>query len=111
LDRPAVVIGEWQSGSTDGWRKELLDASRFAATAAPNRLMTPAELPTFLCGVPVAWVVARHDAAQRFPWLAAFPVAASTSEAAVWRIERGTATIAGTRNRHSAWLCSRDDIG
>ena len=89
-----VSVGDdWSDASIqqhDNWRNELADAGTFAPLLAAQRLISLAELDARLCAAPVSWVVAALDAPNRFPVMAQATRVATTHEAALWRVERGT---------------------
>lgn len=60
LKSPVTVVDAWAANelAKDSWRRELADAALFAAPSARPDLLTPADLPTLLCGTQGTWVVA-----------------------------------------------------
>lgn len=90
------VVSDWASAEIamdDNWRKELLDAARFAPTLAPDRLWNEAQFKAAVCGPKVVWVVASLDQLQRYPFLAQAERVAMNFGRAVWRLDSSAADL------------------
>jgi len=92
LREPVTVVEAWSDASVtarDNWRKELADASKFAAPAARARLAPPESLEPLLCASRVSWVVAAADGPMLPAWLRRLPPLAGAARIAVWRVDSG----------------------
>ena len=62
LRDPVPVISEWHETITkDSWPKELADASAFRPALGQHVLVDVTQMQTFLCRLPVSWVIAPAD--------------------------------------------------
>jgi 4-amino-4-deoxy-L-arabinose transferase-like glycosyltransferase len=88
LDAPVTVVDPWLDSEVakDSWRRELVDASRFAPAGATRRLIGPAEVGPLLCQVRSSWVVGAWPPAAESAWLAALPPAHQSGATALWHV-------------------------
>lgn len=90
LREPVFVVDDWNKpdiAQRDNWRKELVDAGKFAPELAARLLVTPELLPAALCRQPVSWVVASQNLRETFPFLAHAEAVQSARDATLWRID------------------------
>ena len=75
LDAPVLVVDPWLASEVaqDSWRRELVDAARFAPAGAARRLLQPAEAVAALCRAPSSWVVGPWPPNPQSAWLAEPP--------------------------------------
>jgi 4-amino-4-deoxy-L-arabinose transferase-like glycosyltransferase len=105
-----VVVEEWGSADIarhDDWRKELADGAAFAPASAAALLLTPQQMPTFLCGHAVAWVFATDAAVPHQDWLRGAKLVRQWHGAGLWRIDTAHAQAAGAlpcTGQAEAWL-------
>ena len=69
---PIVVVEDWgQKNITteDSWRKELLEAGRFAPASSKNILLPNSSMPALLCKNPVTWVLTTPSVAITHTYL------------------------------------------
>jgi len=87
LPAPVVVVDPWSPAdlAQDSWRRELVDAARFAPADSPRRLLRPDELSAALCSARASWVVGPWPPAQTSLLAAQEPTARSGSTA-LWHI-------------------------
>jgi 4-amino-4-deoxy-L-arabinose transferase-like glycosyltransferase len=88
LVAPVVVVDPWSPVdlAQDSWRRELVDASRFAPADAPRRLLRPDELSAALCSARASWVVGPWPPATQTSLLAAQDPTARSGSTALWHI-------------------------
>lgn len=89
---PPRVVADWASPDIDrhdDWRRELIEATRFAPDDA-DRLVVPAALPALLCRhrppTGVHWLLGNADALTRFPDLAGAQAVATAGGRVLWRL-------------------------
>jgi len=101
LDAPALVVDQWRPSEVakDSWRRELVDAARFAPTGAARRLLHPDEAEAALCRAPSSWVVGPWPAAPLPAWLAAQAPTYQSGTTALWHIVPSVPTV------HAALHC------
>jgi 4-amino-4-deoxy-L-arabinose transferase-like glycosyltransferase len=91
LRQPVQVVADWdrpEVGLHDNWRKELFDAGKFASRAAAASLITPQQLPIWLCRAGSSWIVTPADAtAERFAFLGAAEVVQRNPRALLWHVD------------------------
>ena len=110
LGVPPVVVDEWGSAEIarhDDWRKQLADGAAFAPASASQVLLTPQQMTPYLCGHPVAWVLATDTAAREQDWLRGATLVRQWRGAGLWRIDTAHAQAAGAlpcTGKHEAWL-------
>jgi 4-amino-4-deoxy-L-arabinose transferase-like glycosyltransferase len=92
IAEPPRVVADWASPDIDrhdDWRRELMEATRFAPDDA-DRLVVPAALPTLLCRhrppTGVHWLLGNPDAVARFPGLGAAEAVATAGGRVLWRL-------------------------
>jgi 4-amino-4-deoxy-L-arabinose transferase-like glycosyltransferase len=105
LRSPIVVVANWDSDQArrDNWRKELLDASKFAANSAS--LIAPQALGAKLCASMPSWVVGGRDASREYPSLARAEQVAASGNLVLWRVPpvpAGAINVPGCPGRPSA---------
>lgn len=89
LRAPVRVVEDWDNSGValrDNWRKELLDAQRFAPASATPVLLHPTELADTLCGATTTWIVGHWTASWHYPELARGAPAAKEGETVLWRM-------------------------
>jgi hypothetical protein len=88
LDEPVTVVDPWLPAEVakDSWRRELVDASRFAPPGSSRRLLRPDELDSLLCRNPASWVFGPWPAAGSSARFAAMPPAYQSGDTALWRV-------------------------
>jgi hypothetical protein len=89
LDAPVSVVDPWLPAEVakDSWRRELVDASRFAPAGSPRLLLTPAELAPALCGAHPSWLVGPWPTSATTRWLTGQAPVVQSGNAALWRID------------------------
>ena len=89
LDAPVSVVDPWLPAEVakDSWRRELVDASRFAPAGSRRLLLTPAELAPALCGTHPSWLIGPWPTSATTRWLAGRPPVVQSGNAALWRID------------------------
>ncbi|GAC1607079.1 MAG: glycosyltransferase family 39 protein [Ramlibacter sp.] len=90
LVQPSGVVEDWLASDLadhDDQRKELADAGRFAPGLAAKLLVTPASLPSALCGGRTTWVIGPVTAASRYPFLESASLAYAEGETGLWKID------------------------
>jgi hypothetical protein len=91
LDVPITVVDAWLPAEVakDSWRRELLDAERFASADSPQRLLRPEAMELALCRSAGAWIVASWPAPSTPQWLTTLPPVYRSGRSALWHIEAG----------------------
>lgn len=86
LRSPVTVVAEWDTSEArrDNWRKELLDAQRFAPNAA--WLAAPKELDAKLCSKAAGWVVGGRSTPRDHPLLARAEQVAASGDTVLWHL-------------------------
>ena len=86
LRSPVVVVANWESAEArrDNWRKELLDASKFAANS--TSLIAPQALGARLCASVPSWVVGGRGASHEYSLLARAEQVATSGNLVLWRV-------------------------
>ena len=90
LETPVAVVDPWRPAEVaqDSWRRELVDASQFAADRPAPRLLLPAAFAPALCRAHTSWVIGPWPAASAAPpWLAGLMPVAQSGETALWRVD------------------------
>jgi 4-amino-4-deoxy-L-arabinose transferase-like glycosyltransferase len=96
LDGPVFVVDDWSgddTGRRDNWRKELADASRFAAPGAKAALIEPDSVAAHLCASPISWVIGPGQDSARFGLPALARPALVRNQTTLWRIDRTDAAM------------------
>lgn len=104
LDRPVAVVEDWHDpaiGQRDNWRKELLDASRFAADGGTPVLADASRLDPGPCAAVSTWVVATAAAAARYGLAERARPVARSGDAGLWRIAPPAVTAPECRGKPS----------
>ena len=88
LDEPVTVVDSWLPAEVakDSWRRELVDASRFAGVESSRRLIQPGELDALLCQARSSWVVGPWPAAGGSARFAALSPAFRSATTALWHV-------------------------
>jgi 4-amino-4-deoxy-L-arabinose transferase-like glycosyltransferase len=89
LDRPVDVVEDWHDpaiGERDNWRKELLDASRFAAGGGAQVLADASRLDPGACAGAATWIVATSAAAARYGLAERARPIGRSGDIGLWRI-------------------------
>jgi len=100
LAEPLQVLDDWRNPvmtQHDDWRRELVEAGRFAPALARQRLIDRGALPALLCGHARSWIVATAAQLQAEPQLAGAREVARTRDVALWLLPR-SALNCGTPN-------------
>ena len=90
LDAPVFVVDDWNNPDIalrDNWRKEVVDAGKFAPGLAAQLLLMPEALPAVLCSSPVSWVVAAEEQRERHTFLVQAEPVHSVRGVTLWRID------------------------
>ena len=90
LRAPIVVVDRWGDPdfvAHDNWRKELIDAGRFAPSAADQVLLQPEALASSLCAGTVSWVVGSTEMTGTHPFLTEAAEAARQRDTRLWMID------------------------
>jgi 4-amino-4-deoxy-L-arabinose transferase-like glycosyltransferase len=100
LSGPVHVIDPWlpEEVANDSWRRELVDAVRFAPDAFARTLLRPDELDSELCGAPGAWLLGPKSAPSRYAVLNSATPVDSNRNTGLWHVRRsapGTAALLG----------------
>jgi 4-amino-4-deoxy-L-arabinose transferase-like glycosyltransferase len=90
--KPAWVVSDWENlstGKADNWRKELVDAGRFAPQARQDYLISPKELVKRLCDHhdTTYWIWGQRDTSVDLHWLAAAKQVFSNDRNGLWRLQ------------------------
>jgi hypothetical protein len=96
LVAPVSVVDEWNDPATtrrDGPAKELADAGSFDRALAAAVLVDSAAFPKRLCASPVAWVIGRTSAADRYPLLSSAAIVHTQDDKTLWRVDTQTAGL------------------
>jgi hypothetical protein len=88
LDAPVVVVDPWSAEEVahDSWRRELVDAARFAPAEARRRLLHSDALAAALCSAPASWVIGPWPPAPEPRLLATLVPAYAAGGTALWRV-------------------------
>ncbi|TFY96688.1 ArnT family glycosyltransferase [Ramlibacter humi] len=92
LRDPVLMVDRWDDpgiAARDNWRRELVDAGRFAPDRAQATLLTPARFAALLCGPRTTWVVGSRADAASIPALAAAQAVATQRDTVLWRVPGG----------------------
>ncbi|MBC7469729.1 MAG: glycosyltransferase family 39 protein [Ramlibacter sp.] len=90
LTEPVLVVGDWQgpaSDQADNWKKELVDAGRFAGNGT---LVDDKQLVKTLCSAPVNWIMTSANVAARYAFLAEVKPVISVQQTQLLRIDRAS---------------------
>jgi hypothetical protein len=90
LETSVAVVDPWRPADVaqDSWRRELVDASQFAAGRPAQRLLLPGALAPALCSARTSWVIGPWPAATAAPaWLVGLAPVAQSGETALWRVD------------------------
>ena len=104
LDRPVAVVEDWQDpaiAQRDNWRKELLDASRFAADGGAQVLVDASRLAPGACDRAATWIVATSAAAARYGLAERAQPVARNGDTGLWRIAPAAVMAPGCRGKPS----------
>lgn len=104
LDRPVAVVDDWHDpaiGQHDNWRKELLDASRFAADGGAQVLADATRLAPGACAGASTWIVATAAAATRYGLADRAQPIARSGDVGLWRIAPPAITAPDCRGKPS----------
>ena len=102
LDAPVFVADRWAPAelAKDSWRRELVDAERFASAPTPHQLLGFDELAPLLCGATSTWVVGPWPSNADAPWLSAHEPVYRQGQVALWQLRPAglaTGVCVGTR--------------
>lgn len=101
------VVTDWvafRQAPRDNWRKEFLDATRFAPAMGQALLWSPEQLRQQLCRLPRAWIMVPAEVRAQQAWLQALPQAASTKRGVLLRWQAGLEGQAAAQQE-----CARGD--
>ncbi len=89
LNARVLVVDPWrpEEVAKDSWRRELVDAQRFAPADSPRRLLRPDEFQAMLCRSDGAWVIGSWPPSPDEGWLAARVPVYRSASTALWHIE------------------------
>ena len=95
LEAPVSVIDPWLPAdmADDSWRRELIDAERFAFTSSTRHLLHPDELAATLCRARSNWVVGPWPAPTAMPWLQAVTPTHKSGATALWHLDTQATSI------------------
>ena len=95
IDEPILVVDEWQKEEVekDSWRRELVDAARFAPSGSSRRLLVLEEAEPILCRAPSSWLVGRWPPSAMPPWLAVEPPYYQSGDTALWHIAPNSSSV------------------
>lgn len=98
LATPVSIVDRWPPAEVakDSWRRELVDAERFATTDSVRRLLRPEELEPALCKVRSSWIIGPWPATSGPTWLAEQPPLYQSNGTALWHIVSSSASIRAT---------------
>jgi 4-amino-4-deoxy-L-arabinose transferase-like glycosyltransferase len=101
LGSPVPVVDDWQNPELalhDNWRKELLDAGRFAPAVASHVLIGEPRLRQIVCHAPVAWLAGAKTAATQHPFLAGIAPVVSSGDVALWKVDGNDPRVVAALN-------------
>ena len=89
VDAPMLVVDAWRAADLahDSWRRELVDAARFAPATAVRRLLRPDELEPALCAARASWLIGSWPVTVGPAWLAAQAPVQQFDGTALWHIQ------------------------
>ena len=88
VDAPVLVVDPWRAADLahDSWRRELVDAARFAPASAVRRLLRPDELAPALCAARSSWLIGTWPATAP-AWLAGQTPVHQFDGTALWHLQ------------------------
>lgn len=92
LRQPVPVVDDWADpdiARRDNWRKELVDAGRFAPDAGQAAMVDASRLAAGTCRRGTVWVLANSAAAVRYRLDTLGPRVASQGDTGLWRLAPG----------------------
>ncbi len=101
LEAPASVVDNWSPAEVakDSWRRELVDAQRFAGSQAAHRLLPKRDFAAVLCASPPSWLVGPWPADAEATWLGGHPPVLASGATALWHLDTTRADL------RAAWGC------
>ena len=86
LPSPVTVVAEWDTrgAQRDNWRKELLDARRFAPLSAS--LIPPQAFEAKVCAAVASWVVGGRSTPLDYPLLVRAEQVAASGDIVLWHV-------------------------
>lgn len=93
LAEPVAVVSDWNSPAAwraDNWRKELVEAGRFASLRARGALLGRADLAAVVCRGP-AWLIGSSEEQRNWPFLATLAPVATRGDVKLWRADPSVA--------------------
>ena len=95
VDAPVQVVDAWLASDLahDSWRRELVDAARFAPASTTRRLLQPQELVPALCAARSSWLIGAWPATTAPAWLAAQTPVHEFDGTALWHIQATTPAV------------------
>jgi 4-amino-4-deoxy-L-arabinose transferase-like glycosyltransferase len=93
--QPVIVFEDWRNEqlvNRDNWRKELLDAGRFAPMLGGQVLRQIDQLPAFLCAQTVTWLMVPESAAGNGGLLASAKLLGISDGNALLRFDRSSSS-------------------
>ena len=93
-----TVVDPWLPAEVakDSWRRELVDAARFAGAESSHRLIQPGELDALLCQARSSWVVGPWPTAGGSARFAALAPAFRSATTALWHVEPSALSCSGS---------------
>jgi hypothetical protein len=89
LERPVAVVEDWRDpdiARRDNWRKELVDAARFAVDGGAAVLTDANRFDAGPCARANTWIVATSAAATRYRLAERARPVATSGDNGLWRI-------------------------
>jgi hypothetical protein len=97
LAHPVRIVDDWADPEIerrDNWRKELVEAGRFAPVRAEHVLVKPEHFAAALCEAPVSWVIGESALNGRFAFLAASLPVSAVRGTSLWRVDTSSPRVA-----------------
>jgi hypothetical protein len=91
---PAIVVTNWMDPNiprSDSWRRELLEAGRFAPERVHTVLWQPERLWQALCAAdrPTYWILGQRDVVDEYPYLRDSETFDTGGRTLLWRVASG----------------------
>ena len=95
VDAPVLVVDAWRAAdlAQDSWRRELVDAARFAPAGSVRRLLRPDELEPALCAARSSWLIGSWPVAAGPAWLAAQIPVQQFDGTALWHVQSAAPAV------------------